>query len=147
MRFRTLVAAAAAVLLFGSTALAEIDISKALCPVSGKACKADTGVDHNGGKVFFCCMNCPKAYAKNPAKFATKANLQLVATAQAKQSACPITGKKLNPKTTLAVSGVDVQFCCNGCRKKVDGAEGADQLKLVFGADAFKKAFAKIEKK
>lgn len=42
------------------------------CPVSGKPIKAEFSVDHKGKKVYFCCPNCPKAFAKDPSKFESK---------------------------------------------------------------------------
>ena len=110
------------------------------CPVSGAAAKEDKTVDYKGGKVYFCCENCPKAFAKDTAKFATKANHQLVATGQAKQAKCPISGAKLNAEKTVKVGGVEVQFCCEKCQGKVAAAEGDAQLELVFADAAFEKA-------
>src|SRR5688572_30573270 len=69
------------------------------CPVSGKAIDKEHSVKHNGGDVYFCCPNCPKAFEKDTAKFAAKANIQLIATGQAKQVKCVFTGGKLNPET------------------------------------------------
>ena len=34
------------------------------CPVSGKAAAKDHAVDFEGGKVYFCCDNCPKAFER-----------------------------------------------------------------------------------
>jgi YHS domain-containing protein len=42
------------------------------CPVSGKPIDMEHSATHDGRKVFFCCPNCPKAFAKNPDKFAKK---------------------------------------------------------------------------
>lgn len=110
------------------------------CVVSGGAAKEDKTVAYKGGKVYFCCENCPKAFEKDVAKFATKANHQLVATGQAKQAKCPLSGGKLNPEKTVKVGGVDVQFCCENCQGKVAKAAAADQLELVFSDAAFEKA-------
>jgi YHS domain-containing protein len=114
---------------------------KALCPVSGKAVDESAFVEYNGGKVFFCCPNCPGAFKKDTAKFAAKANQQLVGTKQAVAVKCPIAGRPLNPATAIDVQGVKVAFCCNNCKGKVANAEGAEQLTLVFGDAAFKKGF------
>jgi len=121
----------------------------AKCPVSGKVCKKEFAVAHNGGQVFFCCPNCPKAFAANTAKFAAKANHQLVLTGQAKEVKCPIAGRKLNPKTAIDVAGVKVAFCCNNCKGKAVKAEGNAQIELIFNDKSFAKAFevAKKEKK
>src|SRR5258708_4170404 len=76
---------------------------KATCPVSGKPALQDKTVDYKGGKVYFCCGNCPGAFSKDVAKFATKANQQLAATGQAKEVKCPLSGAKLNPDTAVDV--------------------------------------------
>ncbi len=120
------------------------------CVVSGGPAKEDKTVDYKGGKVYFCCENCPKAFEKDVKKFATKANHQLVATGQAKQAKCPISGGKLNPEKTVKVGGVEVQFCCENCQGKVAKAEGDAQVELVFSDAAFEKAgyaVPKAEKK
>ncbi len=128
-------------LLCGSVGLlmaAEADTSKAKCPVSGKAVKAASSAEYKGGKVFFCCDNCPNAFAGNTAKFAAKANHQLVVTGQAKQTACPLAGRKVNASTAIDIDGAKVAFCCNNCKGKASGA--ANKIDLVFGKK-FDKAF------
>ena len=42
------------------------------CPVSGKPIKADAVAKHKGKNVYFCCPNCPKAFAADPDKFLAK---------------------------------------------------------------------------
>ena len=141
MKARLIVFSAAALLACATVYAADVKLEGINCPVSGKAVKAASSVDYKGGKVYFCCDNCPKAFNKDTAKFATKANMQLVATGQAKEVKCPITGKVLNPATAIEVGGVKVAFCCNNCKGKVSKAEGDEQLNLVFGEEAFKKGF------
>ncbi len=111
------------------------------CPVSGKAIDKTKIVSHNGGDIFFCCGGCPGAFKKDTAKFAAKANLQLVQTGQAKQKSCPFTGGKVNATKTVAVGGVDVGLCCGNCLKKAKGAEGDKQLALLFNDKTFLKGF------
>ncbi len=105
-------------------------------------------MDYKGGKVFFCCDNCPKAFAKKlEAKdkvVAAKANHQLVATGQAKQAKCPFSGGPL--KTELTVNGAKVQFCCNNCKGKAEKMEGEEQMVALFGDEAFEKAEFKVKK-
>lgn len=113
----------------------------AKCPVSGKDAVEDKFVEHRGGKLYFCCGGCPDAYKKDPAKFATKANQQLVATKQFVQAKCPLSGGKLNPATQIDVGGTKVSFCCNNCKGKVEAATGDDQLAMVFSDTAFEKGF------
>ena len=117
------------------------------CVVSGGAAKEDKTVDYKGGKVYFCCENCPKAFEKDVKKYATKANHQLVATGQAKQAKCPLSGGKLNAKKTVKVGGVEVQFCCEKCQGAVAKAEGDAQIELVFSDAAFEKAGYEVPKK
>ncbi|MCA9265953.1 MAG: hypothetical protein KDA60_18960, partial [Planctomycetales bacterium] len=66
----------------------KINLEHAKCPVSGGKVNADASVDYGKGKLFFCCENCPQAYAKDKDKFTAKANMQLVVTKQVKQTAC-----------------------------------------------------------
>jgi len=116
------------------------------CPISGKPVVKSGVAEHNGGKVYFCCTNCPKAFAANTEKFAAKANHQLVATGQFKLAKCPIAGRKLNPATKISVAGVNVCFCCNNCKGKAVAAKGDEQINLVFGDKAFKKGFVAAKK-
>ena len=130
-----------AVGLFAYAAEEKAKAFKATCPVSGKPALEDKTVDYKGGKVYFCCENCPKAFEKDTAKYATKANQQLVATGQTTQAKCPLTGGKLNPDKTVEVGGVKVTFCCEKCQGKVAEAKGDAQAELVFSDTAFAKAF------
>ncbi|MGC1275403.1 MAG: hypothetical protein WBC44_16980 [Planctomycetaceae bacterium] len=144
--------AASAVLAFTAARAAEEGEEKKVeikCPVSGKAADKANAVAYKGAEVYFCCMNCPKAFEKDTAKFATKANHQLVATEQAEQKKCPITGRPLNKEQTVKVADVEVTFCCPNCKGKVAKAEGKEQLELVFSDKAFEKAYEvkKEEKK
>ena len=149
MKRRSLVALiAVAVFAGGLYAAEEIDLKDIKCVVNAKApAKADNGVDYKEGKVFFCCQNCPKSFAKDTAKFAAKANKQLVATKQYKEVKCPLSGQDLNPDTAIDVAGVKVAFCCEKCQGKVAKAKGDEQIDLVFSDAAFKKAFEVAKKK
>lgn len=121
---------------------------KAKCIVAGdKDAKQDKSAEYKGGKVYFCCDGCLGAFKKDQAKFATKANAQLVSTKQAKQTKCPISGGDLNQDTAVEVGGVKVAFCCNNCKKKVTDAQGDEQLNLVFSDTAFDKGFEKPKAK
>jgi YHS domain-containing protein len=52
------------------------------CPVTGdkvdmsKATKAKRFADYKGNRYFFCCADCPGAFKKNPAKYASKAHIK-----------------------------------------------------------------------
>jgi YHS domain-containing protein len=149
MKARMLIAAMA---MFGLIVAASINaedkadpLAGLKCPVSGKKINPEAKVEYKEGHVYFCCEGCPGAFKDNTAKFATKANMQLVASGQYKEAACPIAGKKLNPATAINVGGVEVSFCCNGCKGKVEKAEGDAQLDLVFSDAAFAKGFEKAK--
>lgn len=145
-RFSLLVAAFG--LLLTAVVADEVKLDGVKCIVNAKAAaKADKSADYKDGKVYFCCDNCPKAFAKDEKKFATKANTQLVATGQAKQAKCPLSGGDLNKDTEITVAGAKVQFCCNNCKGKVEKATGDEQAEMVFSDKAFEKAGFKVEKK
>lgn len=123
----------------------DIKLDGVKCFVNPKAAaKAANSVDYKDGKVFFCCMNCPKAFAADKASFASKANHQLVATAQAKQEKCPFTGEAIDANTKIAVSGASVAFCCDMCKAKAQ--ESKEQVELIFNDKAFDKAGFKVAK-
>ena len=144
MSIRNLSVMFSAVLAVGLVAYAAEEKAKAFkatCPIANKPALEDKTADYKGGKVYFCCGNCPKAFEKDTAKYATKANQQLVATGQAIQGKCPLSGGPLNADKTVEVGGVKVTFCCEKCQGKVAEAKGDAQAELVFSDDAFKKAF------
>lgn len=146
MKTRALVSLAMAALLTASLYAAEkADLKGIKCPVSGKPAAEDHSVSYKGAKVYFCCPNCPKAFEKDTAKFATKANHQLAATGQAKQVKCPLSGEDLNEATAIKVDGVEVAFCCNNCKGKIQKSKSDEQVVLIFSDAAFKKAF-EVEK-
>lgn len=127
----------------------EIDLANVKCMMMPKkAVSADHAVEYKDGKVFFCCGGCAKKFAKakslakdDPA-FAVKANHQLVATGQYKQTGCPISGGGVDDDQVSEVGGVSVKFCCDKCKGKVDSAEDDMKVELVFGK-RFDKAFSK----
>jgi len=110
------------------------------CVVNSKApAKAANAVDYKGGHVYFCCQNCPKAFKADTAKFAAKANHQLVATGQAKQEACPFSGQPIDEGTAIKVDGASVAFCCANCQGKAEKSD--DKVALIFNDKAFEKGF------
>lgn len=141
MKSKLLGALAGVLCLTVSIFAADVKLDGVKCILNPKgAAKAENSCEYKGGKVFFCCDGCPKEFAKDPAKHAAKANHQLVATGQAKQEKCPLSGGPLNPATKISVGGVDVCFCCEKCQGKAkDAKEGA--VDLVFGDKAFDKGF------
>src|SRR5688572_18546027 len=119
---------------------AKVKIEGVKCVVAGsKDAKEANSLEYKGGKVFFCCMNCPKAFSKDTAKFAAKANHQLVATGQAKQGACPISGQPVDEATKIKVGSTEVAFCCEKCQGKAK--DSTDAVELIFNDKAFDKGF------
>jgi YHS domain-containing protein len=120
MKSRLFVAGLAVFALFVVGSLRAADEEKPVlkCPVSGQPAKADKTAEFNGGTIQFCCDKCPVAFAKNPKKFAAKANLQLVQTKQLKQVKCPLTGKPCASDKGVEIAGVTVYVCCNNCLGK-----------------------------
>ena len=57
----------------------------AKCPVSGAAAKKEQATAYKEKEVYFCCEKCKAAFEADNAKYATKANHQLVQTKQFKQ--------------------------------------------------------------
>lgn len=146
-----LAVAASAMLALTASYAAEEGKEKAAvaCPVSGKPIDKAHHVAYKGAEVYFCCPNCPKAFEKDTAKFATKANLQLVQTEQAEEKKCPLTGRPLNKEQMVSIEGVDVMFCCANCKGKVAGMDKKEQVEAVFAEKPFEKAYEvkKAEKK
>lgn len=142
------IAAFAACLLFVVGGAAQADEPKldgVKCPLSGRAIDETKSADYKGGKVYFCCGNCLAKFESDPSAFATKANAQLAATGQAKQTACPFSGRPVNKATEITVAGAKVGFCCNNCKGKAESASKDEQLKMIFSDKAFSKAF-KVKK-
>jgi YHS domain-containing protein len=109
------------------------DPKDAACPVSGKNCNPEKHVAFDGGQVYFCCGNCEKAFEADSAKFAAKAHQQMVSTGQLVQKGCPFSGGPVKAGTELAIDGVEVGFCCNNCKGKVEKAAPAQRVTMVFG--------------
>jgi len=142
MRLGKIVGASFGAALVAGMLLAADKAEKTLlCPLSGEAVSKDASADYKGGKVYFCCDGCKAKFAKDTAKYATKANEQLVASGQAKQVACPFSGHSCKASTAIDVDGNKVCFCCNNCKGKVAAADKDKQIEMVFGDKAFAKAF------
>ena len=120
------------------------DPKDAACPVSGKNCNPEKHVAFDGGQVYFCCGNCEKAFESDSTKFAAKAHQQMVSTGQLVQKGCPFSGGPVKAGTELAIDGVEVGFCCNNCKGKVEKASPEEQVNLVFGK--IEKGFAPATK-
>ena len=119
--------------------------------VSKKDASEEKSAKWKEGKVYFCCDGClgkfSKLDEKGKEKIAAKANHQLVATKQYKQTACPISGRELNPEMKTKVAGVEVGFCCGGCKSSTEALKGDKQIAKVFSDKAFEKGKFELVKK
>lgn len=110
---------------------------KATCPVSGQPAIEDSVLDlkklkAGDGKVYFCCKNCPKAFEKDPAKFALATSRQLAETGQVVQVACPVSGHDFDEEVSVETGNTKVAFCCENCLKKYNDADEDGKLKVLF---------------
>ena len=115
---------------------------KATCPVSGSDAKKENASKYRDGEAYFCCEKCKAAFEAEPAKYADKANFQLVQTRQFRQTKCPVSGGKVNKEQSIKVDGVKVTFCCDKCKGSLESASKEEQLTKVFGEAVFTKSFA-----
>lgn len=104
---------------------AIVDLNNAKCPMSGEEVKGDDHIDWNGVRVHFCCGDCPKDFAKDPAAALGKLGLKVVKDDAGKMvvdlgnTKCPVMGKAAKPDMTADQGGVRMHFCCGNCPKKV----------------------------
>jgi hypothetical protein len=133
MKSRFVVAGLAVLALVVANSLRAADEKPALkCPVSGQPTKADKTVDFNGGKVQFCCEKCPVAFNADKAKFAGKANLQLIQSGQLTQVKCPLTGRPMAADKSVEIAGVKIAVCCGNCLAKATKVSGDEQINLLL---------------
>jgi hypothetical protein len=107
---------------------------KALCPVTGKPVDKNVSIEYHNGNIYFSNTEAAKKFQDNVDKYAARANLQLVVTGQAQQTACPLMGKPVIAGKSVMVSGVKVELCCNMCKTKLTKAKPEEQLEMIFGA-------------
>jgi YHS domain-containing protein len=106
-------AVGAALLTVGLSGVRAED-KEAVCPVSGhKVAVTDktASLTVNGEKEYFCCANCPTAFAKEPAKY-IKTTMN-----------CPVMkGNKVNLATAQRVAINDnlLFTCCGGCPAAIE---------------------------
>ncbi len=116
------------------------------CMMTKKDVKKEQAVAYRDAEVYFCCPKCKGNFEKDTAKFAVKANQQLVQTKQFVQTKCPFSGEDVDAAQKVKIGEVEVSFCCENCVKKVNGEKDDEaKAKLVFGDESFEKGFAKAE--
>ncbi len=96
------------------------------CPLSGKPVDQKVFVEHDGGKVYFCCEGCIGRFKQDPGKYKVA-----LANSYTYQTKCPIMDEDINPQAfTTAANGMKIYYCCKGCDKKflADPAKYAPKL-------------------
>jgi YHS domain-containing protein len=123
----------------------HVDLATVNCILmTSKKVNPEKFVEHNSGKVYFCCDGCVKKFSADPEKYSAKANTQLVVTGQYKQTGCPFSGGEIDESLSTEVAGAKVGFCCPGCKSKVEKAESDEaRVNMIFGKEAFAKTFEK----
>lgn len=104
-----------------------------MCPVSAEPCDPKVSLDFHGGRVWFCCNTCKQAFEADPSPHTPLAHQQMVLTRQFVQRACPLDGAGVAAGTKLDLGGVEVGFCSDACRTRINQAAIDDQTRLVFG--------------
>ena len=117
-----------------------------ICPISGNPIKGSKiKTEYKKGDVSLCSESCKVKFSKNPEKFSTMGNFQLVSTGQYVQTNCPATGRKLknkskNPKIVTIMKN-EVELCCGGCMKKVSKMAETEKFDYIFSNKSFKKGY------
>ncbi len=128
------VATAIGLCIFAAVALAvpamKVD---PMCPVSQQPCDPKVSVDFHGGRVWLCGQKCRLLFEENSAPYAAAGHLQMVLTRQFVQRACPLDGAPVRAGKPVEIGGVDVGFCSDACRSRIEKAALEDQVLLVFG--------------
>lgn len=86
------------------------------CPVMGNDIDKEVFIDQDGQRVYFCCPKCEGAFKKDPDKYFAKMAADGVIPENI-QTTCPVSGEKLEDKTTFTdYKGRRIYFCCNKCK-------------------------------
>lgn len=83
------------------------------CPFSGGPVNPKTVVNLDGAEFGFCCEKCQAKCEKADDSVALV--FASIAKGFTTQTACPVSGKPINPKHSLEHAGKKVYFCCGGC--------------------------------
>jgi YHS domain-containing protein len=115
-----------------------------LCPVSGKAVVLPNVLTHDEKLVGFCCDKCPKAFAKEPAKYAANIKFDIAAPApEKKPDAKPAADK---PAADKAAEKKPAEAKPAAAEKKVEAPKPAEAKPEAKPAEA-KPAEKKVEEK
>jgi YHS domain-containing protein len=97
-----------------------------VCPVSGEKLDDRENLVWVGNKSFaVCCKKCARKAASTPAVYLDKLE------GRSKQTLCPISGEKIDPKVRVEVDGYRVAACCEKCVVKIQADPQAAFAKLA----------------
>jgi len=126
----------------------QIDLTGIKCVVEGdRNAVGSATADYKDGKIYLCCDRCARTFSKDAelaedAKFATKANHQLVLTGQYVQKFCPVSGNALDENFGLTVGAVEIGFSGADCQAKIEQLKTIEEkVALLFSDSTFDKAF------
>src|SRR5262245_24204769 len=115
------------------------------CPLTGKPASKDHTVKVGEAEVAFCCEKCQGKVEK--ASDDEKLKLLFVAKdfnqGFTRQTACPVSGKPINPEHSVEYKGKKVYFCCPNC----PAAFEKDPEKFIDKLPQFKEKGGKNAKK
>jgi YHS domain-containing protein len=115
------------------------------CPVMGGKLDSTVFTDIQGQRVYHCCPGCSKPLKEDPDKYFKKAAAEGVLFENI-QTACPVSGEKLEEKTAyLDFEGRRVYFCCEGCFGAFKDDPKGHLAKLDTPADETEKSEKKME--
>lgn len=97
-----------------------------LCPVSGEKLEDRDNLVWVGNKSFaVCCKKCARKATSTPAAYLDKLE------GRSKQTLCPISGEKIDPKVSVEVDGYRIGACCEKCVVKIKADPQAAFAKLA----------------
>lgn len=121
--------------------IASVSLEELKCPVNRSAVKRELHSDYGEGVLFFSDDEAMAQFDKKATSFAAEANYQLFLSGQAKQKACPVSGKPFDEDVFIQVKSKQVAFESRLAKVKIDRARPLTKFKKIFGSSPFKKAF------
>ncbi|HEY5653932.1 MAG TPA: efflux RND transporter periplasmic adaptor subunit [Pontiella sp.] len=87
------------------------------CPVMGGAINKEVYADHDGMRVYFCCLGCDTTFKENPETYIDQMRAEGIEPEKLAQpqSLCPIMGNPINKEVFVDHNGYRIYFCCPGC--------------------------------
>lgn len=119
----------------------KIPLDTARCPVTSGKVSEKFQTEYKGAKLFFADADSLAEFQAGKTKYINKANLQLVATKQYRQTACPLTGRPFNKNFGITIEGTPIYLCCKNCVLMSGKARLVDQLKFFCCDEVFDRQY------